>query len=248
MPQSHIPDYGSRLRSDSATTRKVKKSDYYPQWSGMSYHCLNAVVYVRNRVLRIGNGPERSAKHSRQLGASRNIRETQPILCSRITIVTMSWQILLYRIKIVTMSCVVWTVSGRCPVERAWSGEIFHCRFLPIESRLRPDLAECEPSLPNPFRNSPVINTKFGNNTHVRVPTITEHDTTESRQSRLQCGTAECDRIAFRQCPDHPEYGVSCRIPDAWISRFGWAAHVWSITCVCHSLTVLWPVHHECCS
>ena len=31
MPQSHIPDYGSRLRSDSATTRKVKKSDYYPQ-------------------------------------------------------------------------------------------------------------------------------------------------------------------------------------------------------------------------
>ena len=105
-----------------ATTRKVKKSDYYPQWSGMSYHCLNAVVYVRNRVLRIGNGPERSAKHSRQLGASRNIRETQPILCSWITIVTMSWQILLYRIKIVTMSCVVWTVSGRCPVERAWSG------------------------------------------------------------------------------------------------------------------------------
>ena len=54
----------------------------------MSYHCLNAVVYVRNRVLRIGNGPERSAKHSRQLGASHNIRETQPILCSRITIVT----------------------------------------------------------------------------------------------------------------------------------------------------------------
>ena len=31
MPQSHIPDYGSRLGSDSATTRKVKKSDYYPQ-------------------------------------------------------------------------------------------------------------------------------------------------------------------------------------------------------------------------
>ena len=146
MRRSHSADYGSRLRSDSATTRKAKKSDYYPQWSGMSYHCLNAVVYVRNRVLRIGNGPERSAKHSRQLGASRNIRETQPILSSRITIVTMSWQILLYRIKIVTMSCVVWTVSGRFPVERAWSGENFHCRFLPIESRLRPDLAECEPS------------------------------------------------------------------------------------------------------
>ena len=71
----------------------------------MSYHCLNAVVYVRNRVLRIGNGLGRSAKHSRQLGASRNIRETQPILSSRITIVTSSWEILLFRIKIVPMSC-----------------------------------------------------------------------------------------------------------------------------------------------
>ena len=48
------------------------------------------VKWWLNRVLRIGNGPERSAKHSRQLGASRNIRETQPILSSRITIVTMS--------------------------------------------------------------------------------------------------------------------------------------------------------------
>ena len=93
--------------------------------------------------------------------------------------------------------------------------------FLPTESRLSPDLAECEQSLPNPFRNSPVINTKFRNNTHTRVPTITEHDTTESRQSRLQCGTADCDRFAFRQCPDHPEYGDSCRIPHVWISRFG---------------------------
>ncbi len=45
MLESHIPDYGSRLRSDSATARKVKKSDNYPQWSGMSYHCLNVVVY-----------------------------------------------------------------------------------------------------------------------------------------------------------------------------------------------------------
>ena len=75
--------------------------------------------YTFVRVLRIGNGPERSAKHSQQLGAYRNIRETQPILCSRITIVTMSWQILLYRIKTVTMSCVVWTVS--CGTGMIWS-------------------------------------------------------------------------------------------------------------------------------
>ena len=96
-------------------------------------------------------------------------------------------------------------------------------------------------------RNSPVINTKFGNNSHVRVPTITEHDTTETRQSRLQCGTADCDRFVFRQCPEHPEYGDSCRIPDAWISTVGSAAHVWSIedSCVCHSVTERWPVHHE---
>ena len=53
----------------------------------MSYHCLNAVVYVRNRVIRIGNDPERSANHFRQLGASRNILKTQ-ILSSRIKIVT----------------------------------------------------------------------------------------------------------------------------------------------------------------
>ena len=61
--------------------------------------------------------------------------------------------------------------------------------LLPTESRLRPYLTECEPSSPNPFWISPVINTKFDNNTHVRVLTITEHDTSESRQSRLQCVT-----------------------------------------------------------
>ena len=67
------------------------------------------------------------------VGASRNIRETQPILFSRMTIVTMSWQILLYRIKIVTMSCVVivlWigTLSW-------WTGMIWRNFSLPIESR-----------------------------------------------------------------------------------------------------------------
>ena len=114
MWRSHSADYGSRFRSDSATKRKAKTSDYYPQWSGVFYYCLNAVVYVRYRVLRIGNGLGRSAKHSRQLGASRNIRETQPILSSRITIVASSWQILLYRIKIVPMSCQSLTYIQDC--------------------------------------------------------------------------------------------------------------------------------------
>ena len=156
MRRSHSADYGSRLRSDSATTRKVKKSDYYPQWSGMSYLCLNEVVYVRNRVLRIGNGPERSAKHSRQLGASRNIRETQPILSGRITIVTMSWHILLYRIKIVTMSCVVWTVSGQCPMDRyavVMNGHDLEKFFIAVSCRLSPD---CVQILPNASVHCPV--------------------------------------------------------------------------------------------
>ena len=63
-------------------------------------------------------GRERSANHSRLLGVSRNIREAQPIVSSRITIVTLSRHILLFRIKIVIMSCVVWTVSEWCPVDR----------------------------------------------------------------------------------------------------------------------------------
>ena len=107
-----ITDNGPSLGSDSATTRIAKHSDYYPQWSGMSYHCLNAVVYVRSRGLRIGNGSERSDKHSRQLDASHNIREIQPIVSSRITVVTLSWHILMYRINIVTLSCASVTHSG----------------------------------------------------------------------------------------------------------------------------------------
>ena len=75
MRRSHSADYGSRLRSDSATTQTAKTSDYYSHWSGLSYHCLYTVVYFRIRVLWIGNGPERSAKHSRQLGMLSNTRE-----------------------------------------------------------------------------------------------------------------------------------------------------------------------------
>ena len=69
----------------------------------------------------------RSAKHSRQLRASCNIREIRLILSNQITIVTMSGQILLYRIKNVTMSCIFWTVfcwSGECRDKRARFEEI----------------------------------------------------------------------------------------------------------------------------
>ena len=93
----------------------------------MSYHCLNAVVYVRNRVLRIGNGPERSAKHSRQLGAAVSD--------------------LLYRIKIVTMSCVVWTVLDGV----LWNGHDLEKFFIAVSCRLSPD---CVQILPNANRLS----------------------------------------------------------------------------------------------
>ena len=57
-----------------------------------------------------------------------------------------------------------------------WNGndleKFFIAVFLPIESRLHSDLVDCKPFLPKPFRNSPVINTKFVNDTHVRVSTI----------------------------------------------------------------------------
>lgn len=132
----------------------------------------------------------------------------------------------MYRIKIVTMFCVFWTLSsGTCMIWRNFS-LLF---FLPIESRLHPDLAECEPSLPKPFRNSPVIYTKFGNDTHVRVPTITEHNTTESRQSRVQCGRANCDRIAFRQYLIITNYGDSFLTDIFRQRRFT----VWSLSDLC---------------
>ena len=63
MRRIHSADYDSPLRSVSDKTWKAKKSDYYPQWSGMSYHCLNIVVYVRNKFLRIVNDVERSTRH-----------------------------------------------------------------------------------------------------------------------------------------------------------------------------------------
>ena len=95
-------------------------------------------------------------------------------------------------------STFVTNVSGRCPLKRAWSWEIYHCCVLPIDSRFYTGLAECDKYLPKPFRKSPVINTKFGNDIHVKVPTITDNNKMESTQSRLQWGTTDCDRIAFR--------------------------------------------------
>ena len=62
---------------------------------------------------------------------------------------------------------------------------------------MRPDLAECEPSLPNPFRNSPVINTKFGNNTHVRVPTIIQN-TIRLSPDKAVCNAVQQNVIGLR--------------------------------------------------
>ena len=97
-------------------TRKMKISDYNPQWSWMSYHCRKAVLYDRNRVLRNGNSPERSAKNSRQLGFPvpfGNLSRISQVglqswLCRYMfcCIGSMSGHILLYRINVGTDSAV----------------------------------------------------------------------------------------------------------------------------------------------
>ena len=92
------------------------------------------------------------------------------------------------------MLCAFWTVS--CGTGMIWRNFslLFFCRLSPDLVRI-----DYKPFLSKPFGNSPVINTKFVNNTHVRVPTITEYNTTETRQSRLQCDRADLNRITFRQ-------------------------------------------------
>jgi hypothetical protein len=84
---------------------------------------------------------------------ARNNRETQLALSSRITIVTLSWQILLYWIKIVTMSCVVWSVS--CGTGMIWRNFAlsFLADWVQIASRscrMRTVFAE---SVPEEFSN-----------------------------------------------------------------------------------------------
>ena len=82
-----------------------------------------------------------------------------------------------------------------------WNGndleKFFIAVFLPIDSRLHPDLVDCEPFLPKPFRNSPVISTKFVNDSHARVPTNTEN-TIRLRPDKAVCN-ADRDRITFWQ-------------------------------------------------
>ena len=94
------------------------------------------------------------------------------------------------------MFCVFGTVS--CGTGMIWRNFslLFFCRLSPDCIQI---LSIANRFLPKPFRNSPVINTKFVNDAHVRVPTITEYNTTETRQSRLQCDRADRDRITFRQ-------------------------------------------------
>lgn len=63
-------DYDSGLRLDRACIarpQKVKKSDYYPKWSGMYYLYLKTVEYVRLR----------GRQSTQQLGAYRYIQVNQ---------------------------------------------------------------------------------------------------------------------------------------------------------------------------
>ena len=95
----------------------------------MSYYCLNAVVLVRNRFLLVGKDPNSSAKHPDSYVRPVTFVETQPILSSRITIVPMSWQILLHRIEVLTMFCVFGTLS--CGTGMIWRNFslLFFCRL-----------------------------------------------------------------------------------------------------------------------
>lgn len=88
----------------------------------------------------------------------------------------------MYRIKILTIFYSFWTVS-----------------YGTRNFSLHPDFFECEPSLPKPFLNIPVINTKFSDDNFVIIPTITEHTMDESRKGRLQYGTADRGMVTFRQ-------------------------------------------------
>lgn len=72
--------------------------------------------------------------------------------------------------------------------------------LLAIESIFYPGLVECEPSVPNLFQNSPIIKTSVSNATYVQSPEITfQHNTTQSKQNRLHCYSADCDMTALSQ-------------------------------------------------
>ena len=77
-----------------------------------------------------------------------------------------------------------------------WNGidleKLFIAVFLPIESRLHPDLVDCEPFLPKPFRNSPVINTKFLNDFRQLQNTI------RLRPDKAVCNAIERTVIGLR--------------------------------------------------
>lgn len=120
MWRSHSDDYGSPLRSDNLKTITLKEIRIIIL--NEQAHTLNYFVYVRNRRLRIDNGTGRSAKYT-QTGRSvpKHLRwNSSNVIESEIAIEALSWQILLNRIKIVTMCHVEWTLS--------W--EICHCVFV----------------------------------------------------------------------------------------------------------------------
>jgi len=100
----------------------------------------------------------------------------------------------------------VWTVacgSERCRDERAWSGKKCHCRFLPIEFRLRPYLAvsvgslsgHCLISVGSHSGESDVVGTDLVVFYHAKVTNRTRIGlrTVESGQIRLE--TAESGRF-----------------------------------------------------
>ncbi len=82
-------------------------------------------------------------------------------------------------------------LSGRC-LDGAWTmnGHNLEKVSIALSCRMNPDGADL-PRMRNVFSESVLEQSR-----NYRI--ITEPDTTESRENRLQCDTADCDMIAFR--------------------------------------------------
>ena len=120
MRRSHIADYGHHFRSERS--RHETRNSRITILTDLG---CPIIVWTQSFTY------ETESKHSRQV---------RPVTFGKLDFVWSDYNrdyvvTLRYRIEIVTMSCIVWTISGWCPMELAWSGQILHCRYLPIQNK-----------------------------------------------------------------------------------------------------------------
>ena len=153
---------------------RPKKNSSYSGWSGTLYY--------------------RNATHA---------KSAVPIVSSRNAIVTMSWQILMYRIKIVKMFCVFWTLFFGTSMIMRNSSLLFF-------GRLSPDFKQILPNANSLCRN------RFG-----IVPLLVRNSamiyTSKSRQ--LQ--------ITIRQSPDKPVCNALQQTVIGLRSDCSWSYLIW---------------------